>query len=150
MLRLLSWASRKRDPLGRLSLRVKSAIKLLAGFYLLLNLCVSTVPRCDSILELLQRTLLSDQEATLASQHAARSMSCHDTQPVSGGSRINDDRICECSLVKFFSATLPQFNPEQFIGFKIQTVTLLSFAIPLWNPATIKGPEPPYPRLPLA
>lgn len=110
-------------------------MKFVAGIYLLLNLCVSTIPRCDSILNVLQHVLKSPEAG----------LSCHDsTSPAD--TRISSDRICECSLVKFVFVTLPNFDPQKFIGFQVQTTTLLSFDIPLWNPAAQKGPEPPYPR----
>jgi len=119
--------------LGYLSKGIRSTLKTVAGIYLLLNLCVATIPRCDTILSVLQHTLKSQDWATMA-HHADSSTSCHEA-PVPGA-HISTDKLCECSLVKFVFITLPTFDPQQFIGFNIQTTTLLSFAIALWNPAT--------------
>ena len=115
--------------------------------YLLLNLCIATIPRCDSILELLQQSMNSESLATLVHHHQPEPQgSCHKVTP-SQNALISTDKVCECSLVKFVFVTLEKFDAERFIGFRIQTTTLLSFELPLWNPAALKGPEPPYPRL---
>jgi hypothetical protein len=135
------------EPVGRLSKGIRGTLKAVAGLYLLLNLCVSTIPRCDSILNLLQHTIKSQGWATLV-QHDEGGHSCHDIRTTAP--QLSADKVCECSLVKFVFVTLPDFNPERFIGFQIQTTTLLSFDIARWNPAAHSGPEPPYPRSMLA
>lgn len=121
-----------------LSKGIRNTLRFVAGVYLLLNLCVATIPRCDNILTVLQQTLNKRSELSQAE-------SCHDMGP-STAAHVGHDHICECSLVKFVFVTLPNFDPQRFIGFRIQTSTLIQFDNPLWNPAAQKGPEPPYPR----
>lgn len=128
--------------MGRLSKGIRYTVKAMAAMYLLLNLCVATIPRCDAILSVLQHTLKIQSWATLV--HHSDAMPCHDAE--TAGPHISPDKLCECSLVKFVFVTLPQFDPQRFIGFQIQTTQLLSFDIPQWNPLAQKGPEPPYPR----
>jgi len=123
--------------LGVLSKGIRNTLRFVAGFYLLMNLCVATIPRCDNILAVLQHSLITK---------APEAPACHDTTPATTGTAISNKRLCECTLVKFVFVTLPNFDPQSLIGFRIHSSTLIQFEIALWNPAALKGPEPPYPR----
>ncbi|HYX36223.1 MAG: hypothetical protein M3Q07_06240 [Pseudobdellovibrionaceae bacterium] len=122
--------------MGHISRGIRKTMRLVAGVYLLLNLCVATIPRCDNILSVLQHTLDKQWNET---------PDCHDHQ-VSQTAAISSHRICECALVKFVFVTLPQFDPQRFIGFRIQSTTVLAFEYTFGLSVAPQGPEPPYPR----
>jgi hypothetical protein len=115
---------------------IRNTLRYLAGLYLLLNLCVSTIPRCDKIFPVLQHGLQEELVET---------PDCHG-QKDSQHAAIQNEQLCKCSLVKFVFVTLPNFDPQRYIGFRIQTNTLIQFAYRV-GPATFsQEPEPPYPR----
>ncbi len=122
-------------------------MKVLAVVYLLLNLCVATVPRCDTILEIMQKTMTHQSWSSLLhSGSVTEQSSCHDAQ-ASQTAQFTHHKVCECSLVKFVFVTLDSLNPSDFIGFKVESMTLITFDIPRWNSVPTRGPEPPYPRV---
>lgn len=108
----------------------------MAGLYLLLNLCVATIPRCDNILAVLQHGL---------KQQLTETPSCHDHK-ISHKAAIQGHHLCECTLVKFVFITLPNFDHQSFIAFRIQTSTLIQFEYTFGLASAPQGPEPPYPR----
>ena len=122
--------------MGFLAKGIRITLRFMAGFYLLVNLCVATIPRCDTIISVLQHSLKKELSET---------PSCHSPK-TSHGSTIQNAHLCECTLVKFVFVTLPAFDPHQFIGFRIQTSTLIQFDYIFSLPSNIQGPEPPYPR----
>jgi len=115
---------------------IRNGIRFMAGFYLLINLCVASIPRCDTIISALQHSL--KKELTEAS-------SCHSPR-TSHRVTLQNAHICECTLVKFICVTLPSYDPQKFIGFRIQTSTLVQFDYLFSLASPIQGPEPPYPR----
>ena len=125
---------------------IKRLFKTLAGIYLLLNLSVATIPRCESILNLLQHVMRQNSLASFALGHKDdKAENCHPS-PASTQTQISHSRICECSLVTFVAVRLEPFDHHRYIEFKIQSITFLSFSPPIWNPMLVEGPEPPYPR----
>lgn len=136
----------KGNPLGSISLGIKGSMKVLAVVYLLLNLCVATIPRCDSILEVLERTMTQQSWAALIHHGSApERVPCHDAQSPHEA-QLSSHKVCECSLVKFVCVTLDNLNPADFIGFKVESITLITFEMPRWNSIPSRGPEPPYPK----
>jgi hypothetical protein len=111
-------------------------LRFMAGLYLLLNLCVATIPRCDNLLSVLQHGL--KRELTEAP-------SCHEHK-ISQKTAIQNLHLCECALVKFVFVTLPTIDHQRYIGFRIQTSTLIQFEYKFAPISALKGPEPPYPR----
>ncbi len=112
----------------------------MAGLYLLLNLCVATIPRCDNILAVLQHGL---------KQQLIDAPACHD-QKISHKAAVQSAHLCECTLVKFVFITLPSFDHQRHIAFRIQTSELIRFDYTFGLASVSKGPEPPYPRWNLA
>jgi hypothetical protein len=115
---------------------IRNTLRFMAGLYLLVNLCVATIPRCDHILSILQHGL---------SQQLIEAPACHDHK-VSQKSALQNGHVCQCTLVKFVFVTLPDFNPQEFIAFRVQTSTLIQFDYIFAPTFTTQGPEPPYPR----
>lgn len=122
--------------MGLLSKGIRNTLRFMAGLYLLLNLCVATIPRCDSILSMFQHGM---------SQTLTETPSCHD-HTNSQDSAIQSGHLCECTLVKYVCVTLPSYNPLAFIAFRVQTSTLLQFDYIFALSSNSQGPEPPYPR----
>jgi hypothetical protein len=122
--------------LGSLSKGIRNTLRFMAGVYLLLNLCVATIPRCDSILSIFQHGL---------TQALTETSSCHD-HALSQDSAIQSGHLCECTLVKYVFVTLPNYNPQAFIGFRVQNSTLIQFDYIFAISSNLQGPEPPYPR----
>ncbi len=122
--------------MGRIAKGIRNTLRLMAGLYLLLNLCVATIPRCDTIFAVLQHGLNSE---------ISDAPSCH--QPKSSTqSSLQPAHLCECALVKFVFITLPSFNPQEFIAFRVQSSTLILFDDTKALSSRVQGPEPPYPR----
>ncbi|WP_141734550.1 hypothetical protein [Oligoflexus tunisiensis] len=115
---------------------IRSALRFMAGLFLLLNLCIATIPRCDHVLAVIQHTLNQDLSETA---------SCHDHGNPNQVA-FQDGHVCQCHLVKFVFVTLPGFNPESFIQFRVQTSTLIQFDYASGPSSHDQGPEPPYPR----
>ncbi|HET9239143.1 MAG TPA: hypothetical protein VFO10_17925 [Oligoflexus sp.] len=122
--------------MGLLAKGFRTTLRIIAGLYLLVNLCVATIPRCDTILSVLQHSLRKE---------LSEAPSCHSPK-ISHKSALQNAHLCECALVKFVFVTLPAFDPQKFIGFRIQTSTLIQFDYIFSLPSNIQGPEPPYPR----
>jgi hypothetical protein len=122
--------------LGLSAKGIRATLRFMAGLYLLMNLCVATIPRCDTILSVFQHSLKKE---------LSEAPSCHSPK-TSHGTALQNAHLCECTLVKFVFVTLPTFDPQQFIGFRIQTSTLIQFDYIFTLPSNIQGPEPPYPR----
>jgi hypothetical protein len=129
--------------LGYQRLSLRRVIRNFAVSYLLLNLGLATIPRCDSVFYVLQ--LL--HEAGTAQELTQETMSrCH-TENGSKNASLQVARVCECALVKFVSVKLPDFDIKSFIVFQIQSVQILSFAAQTWHSEPVSGPEPPPPRV---
>jgi hypothetical protein len=117
---------------------IRNALRFLAGLYLLLNLCVATIPRCDKIFSVLQHGL---------QEQLTEAPACHGHQDTQHAS-IQSEQLCECDLVKFVFVTLPNFDPNRFISFRIQTNSLIQFEYRFGPSTHSPAPEPPYPRWP--
>jgi hypothetical protein len=124
------------ETLGLLAKGIRKTLRIMAGLYLLVNLCVATIPRCDTILSVLQHSLKKELSET---------PSCHSPKTEHTTS-IQNPLLCECTLVKFVFVNLPAFDPQKFIGFRVQTSTLIQFDYIFSLPSNLQGPEPPYPR----
>ncbi|MCX6127932.1 MAG: hypothetical protein NTX25_02570 [Proteobacteria bacterium] len=104
---------------------------------------MATIPRCNFISELVQKSL----HTAGIEQHDLDLEDCHNFHHSKKDAQISQLQNCECSLAKFNFVSLSKFNPGDFIGFEIQSIRVLNFALDHWNSTAQSGPEPPYPKI---
>ncbi len=113
----------------------------LAIAFLVMNICIVSIPRCDSVFASIKHHLLSDEHAG--------SLDCGNRANAEGAdAALQEYKVCRCSILAFTFFTNPSINYEQFVLFTPQLIKLIIFLPPQRLLSYMGTPEPPYPKAP--
>ncbi len=85
-----------------------ASLRFMLGLWLIVNVSIATIPRCDQLLDLLLKALPDDSQ--LVHQHDT--VHCDPSSPESQGPQLGADTLCRCSLAHFTALELPQVATE--------------------------------------
>jgi len=112
----------------------------LAIAFLVFNLCIVSIPRCDSVFAYLKHRLTEPRHSDAFDNCRPRSLESDREDAISSPS------ICSCSVLQFVFFTSPVINFEESVLFKPQLLKLILFLEPRRLLSRIIVPEPPYPK----
>lgn len=118
--------------------------KCLGLAFLVMNLAIASIPRCDFIFKLM--------DAVTSSEPVSRphiSLSCHEakeSQLPSKADAFTSKRFCGCNLLSFVGFTLVHFDHSSYIRFLVQSERLLDFRYARLPADLSFPPVPPYPK----
>ncbi len=120
-------------------LRVEHYFNRLAILVLVINICVVSIPRCDSVFASLKHQLLHEDGRTALDCGQAVS-------PIHKGETIQNASLCRCSILKFLYFTDSALRMDRFIVFDRRLLLLIEFIEPLRLLSQTIQPDPPPPR----
>lgn len=127
--------------------------RYLAGLWLIANVSIMTIPRCDTVLAALQKTWMSQNLKGLAHQHHhehhphSEQAAFSDTDKSrSNGASISSDKVCECNVIKYLVFRLNSFDPHKIIGESPKALFEIQFDYMASVTDHDLDPEPPYPK----
>lgn len=115
----------------------KRVFRCLGLFWLLGNVCLVSIPRCDALFANLKHSGI-----------AQLSPSCHNSSESGSGHspRLMADDLCRCQILQAHFALSEGFIPERHIKFLVQSSHLIEFAIAPWHSRPKQDLESPPPR----
>jgi len=121
---------------------VQRYLQSLGLLFLVLNIVLVSIPRCEIVLSLLQH-----QGWPLA-ETVDEGAACHDAAASVDGQAqaFTSQRFCECFVFQFMAFHVPQLNLHEHVYFRVQSERLLTFPMK-YTPSDFQPPvEPPYPK----
>lgn len=131
--------------MGRLTSKILVYLRRIFVCYLLANLVIVTVPRCQWISSAIELSLvnLTRSQAIMADCHETST----DPEPAVKLATIGDpESSCECLLAEYLPMRLAELNHSRSIRFIANLGHELAFAETQVLGLDSLGPEPPYPR----
>lgn len=124
--------------------KIIACLRFSMGLWLILNVSIATIPRCDQVLDLLQGALPG--QVGHGSSSAAVHCESHDQGHGSQGPAIAPDTLCRCSLAQFIPLQLTPIAQEPEGIAPPRVLHLIAFRYDLRAQDFARAPDIPPPR----
>lgn len=128
--------------------KIFASLRFIMGLWLILNVSIATIPRCDQLIDLLVHALPDDSQL-LTDQHDLSHCEKlgRGANQDERSAQLSTDSLCRCSLAHYIPAQLPEFATEPLGLPAAPVLFLIAFPYQLAAQDFLLQPATPPPRL---